>query len=300
MADNPWTDSEDEEEWGDEEAVEYEESAGHSMRLQQAGRCVIGPNEEDESESVRFGVDFTTSFPDGMVPKIFCQVEGQSGTSYGDVFGCTVVEATESGFQVNVGRGGDCRTWGQHLTLAWVALVAYDDTTLIVEELEVGSSDEKMMIVHYEFPQRLPRGQRPICFATCVGDDYPDSFSVTLQRVSSKRASFVVNRLVGDDWGQNLRLNILATTVNVLPAMVHEFGPAESSQHMVDLDYGFHAHRPPICLTMLQHQSGSDYPDAFLTCTTNMRRNACQVNVMRMDCDEGWGQNLRVQMILFP
>jgi len=300
-----WTDSEESESIG----LEYDfESEMHSYNEFQSGRVTVGDHQE-EAESKRVSVAFSKEFnPDGPVPTIFCQAEGELGQTYPDVFGCTVVEVRHDGFEVNVGRCGNCKSWGQQVGLNYIAIISIGHPTMTVMQHDVGPNHDATA-VHAEvrFPMPLARGAMPFIMATCVGDDHPDAFAVTLKKLTRRGATFNVSRTkdYGDGWGQNVRLNICYFAQGVFPCIRVHVGNSDDNSMVLEndaVDYGTSFRRRPLPFVMAQYQNDHDpsWGDCYCVTVANVQRESCQLNVMRADDENGWGQQARAVICLIP
>jgi len=270
----------------------------------QTGRVEVGGKEEDGEESMRVHVDFNSSFPE--TPKVFVCPEGEVDQDYGDVFGVTVIEdsVTEDGFDVNVGRMAkqECNGWGQNLQLNWLAVVSNSPLVQVVVA-EVGGKDEdgESVTVKVRFPQQFPRGCRPVIYATCYGEDYPDTFAVCVQKNSRKNVSLNICRGIGGGWGQNLKVCVLATTM--FPFCKVDCGPGDGERDVrfPDLNFPGEFYTRPTVFAIGYHEQGSEYPDAFVCSPANVTRSTFQMNLQRGNPDDnGWGQNMRCQAIFLP
>lgn len=293
-------------EWTDSSSCSSDEMEQEELTTMnyQTGRVEVGGKDEDGEESMRLHVEFNTAFPEP--PVVFVCPEGEQGQEYADVFGCTVIgdSVTEEGFDVNIGRmaKGDNDGWGQNLQLNWMAI---NSTSKLAQTrvVEVGSKDddEESISVRVRFKCPFPRGCRPVIFATCYGEDYPDTFAVCVQKNSRKNCTLNICRGIGGGWGQNLRVAVFATTM--FPYVKCSVGPGEGDRDVgiPDLEFPATFATRPTIFTAAWHVNGSDYPDAFVCSPANVTRSGFQLNVQRGNMDEnGWGQDLRVQAILMP
>lgn len=271
----------------------------------QTGRVEVGGKDEDGEESMRFHVDFNNPFPEP--PVVFLCPEGEEGADYADVFGVTVIEesVTEEGFDCNVGRMAKQENdgWGQNLQLNWMAMVSTSKLAQ-VQLVDVGAKDDEeaeSVSVKVRFRCPFPRGCRPVVFATCYGQDYPDTFAVCVQKNSRKNVTLNICRGIGGGWGQDLKVAVFATTM--LPYVKCDVGSGEGDRDvaMPDLNFPASFATRPTIFTIAWHENGSDYPDAFVCSPANVTREGFQLNCQRGNPEEnGWGQNLRVQAILMP
>jgi len=290
-----WTDEEDEVE------VEVKPS---SVLFYQSGRVEIGSFDGD-SESLRVNVEFANQFPEGMVPYIFVQGEGEENQTYPDCFACTVIGPTVSneGFECNVGRVGPDRGWGQNLILNWVAM--YADTPLIqTYQIEVGDNGGAPCVVtDFNHPHGMAQGLRPYIFTCPVGADYPDSFVTTIKRSTSRNVSLSTTRIIEAGWGQNLRMNVMCVSEGAMPTLSLDMGVGDSGWNKVmSGQWGCNLPQKPVALTQTCHQSGAapEWQDTVASCVANVQQHGFQINLGRSDFPGGWGQNMRVNIVIFP
>jgi len=299
--DDPWSSSEEE-----SESYEFEADTYSKLKFV-AGRQEIGGSDEG-GESTRIFVEFEAgSFNDDDEVIVLAQVEAEEGQTWTDVYGTTVVDQNPEGFAVNVGRGGDNKTWGQNAVLNWVAVCARNNPLVQTFEAHVGkNSDGGSCQVEVKFDAPLAKGMRPFLMATCKGEDYSDSFACTLKKVTRHRATFNVARINehGQGWGQDgLTLNVLMFAQGVFPTLRVDVGGSDDNTMTVeDLEFGGKLRRRPIPLVMIQHPSDAQdgWGDAFLSSIANVTRETFQLNMMRMDQNSGWGMNARVMVALIP
>lgn len=123
-----------------------------SYNFRQIGSLSVGGNDDDGAESTRMKVEFPAPFPDGVVPTVFCQVEGEANQEYGGVLDVTVIRdsVTNVGFEVNVGCIGDHKAWGKHWLLNWVAINS-NTQTIQVDTVEM--VDDRTTIVENFTPE---------------------------------------------------------------------------------------------------------------------------------------------------
>jgi len=270
----------------------------------QTGRVEVGGKDEDGEESMRVHVDFNERFP--QPPVVFLCPEGEVGADYADVFGVTVIgdSVTEEGFDCNVGRmaKGECDGWGQNLQLNWLAI---HSTSPLVQTMvvDVGDkdNDDESVTVKVRYDQQFPRGTRPVIYATCYGDDYPDTFAVCVQKSSRKNVSLNICRGIGGGWGQQLKVAVLATTM--FPHCKIDCGQGEGDRDVAfpELNFPGEFYTRPTIFAMGYHQQGSDYPDAFVCSPANVTNSNFQMNLQRGNPDENsWGQMMRCQAIFLP
>lgn len=289
-----WTD--------DEEDVEVEVRPS-SVLFYQSGRVEIG-GFDGSAESMRVSVEFANQFPEGMMPYIFVQAEGQEDMDYPDVFACTVIGPTVShaGFECNVGRIGPNRDWGQNLILNWVAMHA--ETPLIqTYQIEIGSCDGGVVNTYFQHPYGMARGLRPYVFTCPVGDDYPDSFVTTIKRSTSHGVNLGTTRVIDNGWGQNLRMNVMCVSEGAMPTLSLELGNADSWNKVMNGAWGCQLPQKPVALSMICHQSGAapEWQDTVACCVANVQPHGFQINLGRADvAGAGWGQNLRANIVIFP
>jgi len=281
------------------------EPVHNSYNLRQQGRQTIGEYEGDE-ESERYFVEFPMKFPDGVIPHVFCQAEGELDREYGDVFCATVIHGTvtEEGFSVNVGRVGPTRSWGQQLILNWVAIVS-NNPMMQVYQVDAGHCPHghKSIEVECQHPKALPAGMRPCVFATAVGGNHPDSFCVTVKKVNRQRVKFTVARGTNNRWGQNVKLNVLVCVDGFMPTLKLELGSGDNGINKYEgLAFGFDLPARPIPLVMCQMQSDAQdhWKDCFACNPANVQHGHLQLNVARADnYFHSWGQQIRAHILLF-
>lgn len=302
FGDTTWSSDEEESE---EYAEDYNrlEASTHSTFSYQCGRVTVGSHEGD-AESMRVDVEYDRPFPDDVTPMVFCQMEGEDGTDWDDVFGCTIVATSNEGFSVNVGRGGPEKSWGQQIGLNWIAVEASNNPMICCMQVDAGACDEGGTVhVDVQFPLPLSKGQRPFMLATCFGEDYPDSFAVTLKKITRHRASFNVARILehGSTWGQNVRLNVCYFMQGLFPTFRIDVGSSEENHIKIEgIEWGAPLRRQPIPFVMIQHppETGPGYMDSFISSITNITKHDFQLNVMRCDSDGGWGMEARALVAL--
>jgi len=289
------------------EEEEYDvEAKLHSTFTMQSGRVDVGNHEED-AESMRVSVEYDQAFSeDGPLPMVFVQAEGELGMTYGDVFGCTVVEQRHDGFEVNVGRHGETKSWGQTVGLNYIAVVAVKHPLVQTVQLSAGSQDDEGSVtVDYRFPMPIPKGCAPFVMATCVGDDYPDAFSVTLKALTRHKCRFAIARLrcPGEGWGQDVRLNVCCFNQGLFPCVRVPIGNSGDNCMVVeDVQWPIALRRRPLPFAMAMHPPDADpnYGDSFVVTVANVMTRSCQLNVGRGDSDGGWGMELRAVIALIP
>jgi hypothetical protein len=282
-----------------------DEPEGLSQMVYQTGRVPVG-NNDDEVESIRVQVEFEWAFRDP--PVVICSVEGQEDTDHPDCFGCTVVNVSEGGCEVNVGRcHKEVLSWGQNITLNWCAVISKDTELLQAKTVEAGQKgdeDEDSMEVKIKFKTSFPKETIPKVICTAYGEDHPDCFSCTLRRVTRKHAFVRIARTNPNykSWGQNLQLNYIATTC--FPSEVIEVGSKDSDDNSLtipDIQFPGKFKKKPTVFIVTHHQSGSEYPDTFAVCSTNVQKESFQMNISRIHVDEvNWGMNLRADYIVIP
>jgi len=303
FGDDDWSTDEEDESIG----LEYNrlETRTHSSFSYKCGRVEVGGYEEG-GESMRVAVEFDDAFPGGVEPMVFCQMEGEDGTDYPDVFGCTIVGSSAEGFSVNCGRGGPEKNWGQNCGMNWIAIDASENNPMIsCMQVDVGECGGGSVEATVEFPMPLAKGQKPFIMATCFGEDYTDSFAVTLKKVTRRSASFRIARLGdtehGQGWGQNVRLNVCYFMQGLFPTMrVHIGASDENFLKVEEISWGAHLRRKPITFAMVQHSSDTQegFGDSFIATVTNVQRDNFQLNVMRADEPGGWGMETRAVVAL--
>lgn len=280
------------------------ECGNQSDCMYQSGRVEVGSKDEDGEESKRIRVDFSWPFPE--TPTIVCCAEGECGTDYGDAFSITVVNPSEGGFEANVGRQHlEANGWGQNAQLNWFAVLRRD-TELIqsgTEEVGDNNDDEQSKVIKVKFFPAFPKDSKPAVMATAFGDDFPDAFSCCVRRVTRKSAEIVVARTNQrcKSWGQNLRVNWVATTV--FPSMrIHTGsydGDEDARKQWVEFPGKYK--RTPMVFAVPQHEEGSEFPDCMCATVTNCNKEGFQLNVARVHEDtRGWGQDLRGYAIVIP
>lgn len=284
-------------------SVEVEQRELTTMSYQ-TGRVEVGGKGSDGEESMRMSVEFNSPFPE--TPVVFVCPEGEPGMEYADVFGVTVIEDTVTceGFDVNIGRMAKQETdgWGQNLQLNWLAI---DSNSPLVQTCvaDVGGKDEdgESVSVKVRFPQQFPRGTRPVIYATCYGEDYPDTFAVCVQKSSRKNCTLNICRGIGGGWGQNLKVAVLATTM--FPFCKVDCGPGggERDVAFADLSFPGEFYSRPTIFAIGYHEKGSEYGDAFVCSPANVTNSSFQLNLQRGRMDvNNWGQNMRCQAIFLP
>jgi len=273
--------------------------------IYQTGRVAVGAK-EDEEESMRVQVVFDSPFPEP--PVVICNVEGQEDTDWPDCFGCTVIATTEEGCEVNVGRcHKEVLSWGQELKLNWCAIYSKDTELLQAGTVEAGAKegeDEDSLEVVIKFKTAFPKGTKPVVICTAFGEDYPDCFSCTLRRVTRKHAFVRVARTNPQykSWGQTLQINYVATLC--FPSAVIEVGPKDSEDNSLtipDITFPGKYKKKPTIFIVTHHESGSEYPDTFAVCSTNVQKESFQMNISRIHAEEvNWGMNLRADYVIIP
>lgn len=273
----------------------------------QTGRVEVGAKENDGEESMRIEINFNHDFQGEDAPVVFVCPEGEPGQDYADVFGATVIEesVSHSGFNVNIGRMAKQESfgWGQNLHLNWIAVDSNSPLlqTVIVEAGPKEDEDAESIGVEVRFPQPFPHGRKPAVFATCYGADYPDTFAVCVQHSSRKRAHLNICRGIGGGWGQNVKVAVLAT--NIFPSVLFDCGSGEGERDVAfpELEFPGGMARKPMLFTVGVHAQGSRFPDAFVCSPANVTNTSFQMNLQRgHPVHNGWGQNLRAQVILIP
>jgi len=285
-------------------SVEVEQRELTTM-FYQTGRVEVGGKDDDGEESMRFHVDFSSPFP-GEPPVVFLCPEGEQGQDYADVFGVTVIgdTVTNEGFDCNIGRMAKRENtgWGQNLQLNWLA-VDSNSPLVQAEVIDVGpkDNDDESVTVKHRYGQQFPRGTRPVVYATCYGQDYPDTFAVCIQKNSRKNVSMNICRGIGGGWGQDLRVAVLATTM--FPFCKVDCGPGDDERDVAfpDLNFPGEFYQRPTIFAIGYHEKGSDYPDAFVCSPANVTTSSFQMNLQRGNPENnGWGQNMRCQAIFLP
>lgn len=281
------------------------ESSGSTMALM-TGKLEVG-SKDDEEESKRLDVDFGFDF--GEPPIVIVSAQGQPGETYPDSFGSTVVNVTSTGCSINVGRQhNEVQSWGQNPQVNWLAIRRESTEMLQSGTVEVGpyeANDEGTAEFEIKFYPAFPTGTIPIVACTALGEDYPDTFSCTIRRLSRKRAMMRVARTnpMHKEWGQNLKVSWIATTM--FPSMRIEVGSKdEDGEHeMVRPDIAFpqkYAHEPTV-FCMPQHERGSAYPDVMTVTPANVESDKLQLNIGRIhETALGWGMNLYCHIFVIP
>lgn len=274
----------------------------------QSGRVAVGAF-EGGAESKRVDVAFSWPFPD--TPTIVLCAEGQDGTCYPDSFGTTVVCPTNAGFAANVGRQyNGCDAWGQELQLCWFAVFAEGTDIIQCGTVDVGQKlDEdgpESAEVEVTFPVPFPEGSEPVVMCSAVGEDYPDSFACTLRMVDQEKAIVRVGRTVAEYkiWGQELKMNWIATTM--LPCGRLNVGPKEcddqNSMSIPNVYFGGKVFKKkPMVFCVSCHEDGSEYPDVYASCITDVKQDSFQMNLSRVHPEvNGWGMQLKAHYIVVP
>jgi len=282
------------------EEEEEEPDEARSVLLMQAKTVRIGRN-GDAVESIRAHVDFDHAFPEP--PVIVCCPQSQAGTDHSDTFGATVVGTTAEGFDVNVGRQHpEHMTWGQYVDLNVLAVVARHSDAVAAGVLECGAhegSEGESLEVKIKFGRKFPK--KPRVIATAYGEDYPDSFSVALKKVTKQSAVVVIARTHPQHtgWGQNLQLNWVASTT--LPCMEVDLGPfddAEGDTQATSLKWEKSVDKAPIAFAMPLHEKKSKHQDVMAATVAAVTEEGFQLNMSRVHTNAlGWGQDLRAHII---
>lgn len=275
-----------------------------SQCLYQSGRVEVGSKDEDGEESMRIRVDFAWPFP--YTPSIVCCAEGEKDTDYGDCFSVTVVNPSEHGFEANIGRQHlENQGWGQCAQLNWFAVLRRETELIQADTADVGDNndDEQSKVVKIKFKPAFAKHEKPVVIATALGDDYPDAFSCCVRRVTRKSAEIVVARTNQRwrSWGQNLRVNWVATTC--FPSMRLNLGSfdGDDDSRREWIEYPGKYKKTPTVFAVAQHEEGSEYPDCMCSTVTNCSKEGFQLNMARVHAeDRGWGQNLRGYVIIIP
>jgi len=253
---------------------------------------------------MRIHVDFEHPFPG--TPNIVCCTQAEPGTDYGDTFGCTVINPTPEGFDVNVGRQHpETMSWGQNLRLNYFAVYSQNSIDPIqTGVLEVGSKgdeDVESLLVTIEFPTPFPR--QPVVICTPIGDDYPDSFGCTLRNVTNASAEVLLARTAPQctSWGQELKLAWVAS--DDWPSMqveVGSFDGGEDGQCMTTHEYpGGGRVKEPLLFVVAQHEGGSEYPDSMVCAVSAVEKDCFQLNMSRVHPEaRGWGQQMRCHVVI--
>lgn len=282
------------------------EAEGLSKMVYQSGRVPVGPKEEDGAESIRVKIEF--DFPFYEPPVVVCCAEGQEDCEYPDCFGCTVVNITEAGCEVNVGRCHlEANGWGQEVILNWCAMLSKDTEICQAGVEEAGPKEEEdpeSMEVKIKFKPAFPKESLPVVICTASGDDYPDCFVCTLRRVTRKHAFVRIARTHAEysTWGQSVKVNWIAT--QCFPSGRIEVGPKDnedSEMTMPGIEYPGKYKKKPTVFVVTQHQPESEFPDAFACCAANVQKESFQMNIGRIHKEvKSWGMNLRAHYVVIP
>jgi len=267
-----------------------------------SGRIEVG-SKDDEDESMRQQVSFDYPFTEPPIVIVSAQGEG----SYPDAFGATVINPSENGFEVNVGRQhNECQSWGQNLTVNYFAVVPRNTELLQAGVVDVGGHDneDESIEVEIKFKPAFPKNAVPILMCSALGEDYPDCFSATLRRVTRKKAKVRIARTNPNckTWGQGLKLNWVATTI--FPSQRIEIGSKEEGDAALvvpGIEYPGKFKKKPTIFCITQHCSGSEFGDTFCATPCDVQKDNFQMNITRIHTEaNGWGMDLRAHFVVIP
>jgi hypothetical protein len=228
------------------------------------------------------------------------------GGRYQDTFGVTTAGVGRGTVQANLWRQDLVGTgWGQDMWVDWLLTPPHAGERVKAGTAPVGTATGNRR-VQVLFPTPFPAAPRVVL--TARGSDYPDTFAVSTTAVTPAGFAANIVRLdapggVGVGWGQDLMLDWLAW----LPGGLPDLGVGQSDSgtapigsrgskgvQAVEVRFSHAMSGVPVVLATAR---GADFPDDFAVTTTAASASAFGANILRVDADLGWGQNLALDWL---
>mgnify|MGYP000464549129 CR=1 FL=1 len=263
-----------------------------------SGTASIGAN----SASV---TPITTAVTPAGFPPSAIVLATPCGGPWPDTFVSSTVGVGPSTFAVNTVRvdsGDSVKTWGQSLSMNFLAFFPFVRARMQCGSIHVGPRDAQGATVRGYFPQafaqvprvlltaRSPSGSDTFAVSTC--GITTTGFSARLWRADAARGStqdVTLDCLAFDSLQDLAGIEAQSGTVTVGP---HGYNTSHEAVVTVVFNQPF-SKLPRIVVT----PRGGAYDDAFAATLTSVNSVGFRVNIVRLDGSFGWGQDLQLDWL---